>query len=124
MLSHEGSYDQHEGSESGYQNSARGFDRPNQNVFDLSMDYSDDEVLLDWEQYAGAGHYLIDLCSYAKKPDVMGLLMCCMVMYRPTLNAPCLRISCSFIWCAIHTLKNSMPSWDDLHGACLSLLWY
>lgn len=23
-------------------------------VFDLSMDYSDDEVLLDWEQYSGA----------------------------------------------------------------------
>ena len=22
-------------------------------VFDLSMDYSDDEVLLDWEQYSG-----------------------------------------------------------------------
>ena len=53
MLSHEGSYDAPEGSENGYLNSARGFDRPNQNVFDLSMDYSDDEVLLDWEQYAG-----------------------------------------------------------------------
>ena len=24
-------------------------------VFDLSMDYSDDEVLLDWEQYSGTG---------------------------------------------------------------------
>lgn len=23
-------------------------------VFDLAMDYSDDEVLLDWEQYSGA----------------------------------------------------------------------
>ncbi len=53
MLTHEGSYDQPEGSESGYPNSSRGFDRPNQNVFDLSMDYSDDEVLLDWEQYSG-----------------------------------------------------------------------
>ncbi|KAK9817285.1 hypothetical protein WJX72_012218 [[Myrmecia] bisecta] len=33
--------------------SARGFDRPDQTVFDLSLDYSDEDVLLDWEQYAG-----------------------------------------------------------------------
>lgn len=33
--------------------SAQGFDRPDQTVFDLTMDYSDDETLLDWEQYAG-----------------------------------------------------------------------
>ena len=26
-------------------------------VFDLSMDYSDDEVLLDWEQYSGTGNH-------------------------------------------------------------------
>lgn len=32
-----------------------GFDRPDHAaVFDLSMDYSDDDVLLDWEQYSGA----------------------------------------------------------------------
>lgn len=31
-----------------------GFDRPDHAaVFDLSMDYSDDDVLLDWEQYSG-----------------------------------------------------------------------
>ena len=31
-------------------------------VFDLSMDYSDDEVLLDWEQYSGqALEYLADM---------------------------------------------------------------
>lgn len=29
-----------------------GFARPDQ-VFDLGMDYDDDDVLLDWEQYAG-----------------------------------------------------------------------
>ena len=33
--------------------SEQGFDRPDQTVFDLTMDYSDDETLLDWEQYAG-----------------------------------------------------------------------
>ena len=36
-----------------------GFDRPDHAaVFDLSMDYSDDDVLLDWEQYSGAHPYL------------------------------------------------------------------
>ncbi len=36
-----------------------GFDRPDHAaVFDLSMDYSDDDVLLDWEQYSGAHAYL------------------------------------------------------------------
>ena len=31
-----------------------GFDRPDHAaVFDLSMEYDDDDVLLDWEQYAG-----------------------------------------------------------------------
>lgn len=34
-------------------NSAQGFERPDQTVFDLSMEYSDDDVLLDWEQYTG-----------------------------------------------------------------------
>ena len=32
---------------------SNGFDRQEQAVFDLSMDYSDDDTLLDWEQYAG-----------------------------------------------------------------------
>lgn len=72
MLSHEGSYDQPEGSESGFQNSARGFDRPNQNVFDLSMDYSDDEVLLDWEQYAGAAFSGLSLSDF-ERLDVLEL---------------------------------------------------
>lgn len=37
-----------------YEPSENGHDRGNdQAVFDLSMDYSDDETLLDWEQYAG-----------------------------------------------------------------------
>jgi hypothetical protein len=31
----------------------QGYDRPDQTVFDLSMDYSDEDVLLDWEQYTG-----------------------------------------------------------------------
>ncbi|KAK9863355.1 hypothetical protein WJX84_004350, partial [Apatococcus fuscideae] len=64
MLTHEGSYDDQGGSENGYQNSARGFDRPNQNVFDLSMDYSDDEVLLDWEQYSGMRKYRACGCEW------------------------------------------------------------
>lgn len=37
----------------GSPHSEQGFDRPDQTVFDLTMDYSDDETLLDWEQYAG-----------------------------------------------------------------------
>ena len=31
----------------------QGYEAPDQTVFDLTMDYSDDETLLDWEQYAG-----------------------------------------------------------------------
>lgn len=34
-------------------NHLQGFERPDQTVFDLSMEYSDDDVLLDWEQYTG-----------------------------------------------------------------------
>ena len=72
MLTHEGSYDDQGGSENGYQNSARGFDRPNQNVFDLSMDYSDDEVLLDWEQYSGeAGTQKITPCLLRPVPSII-----------------------------------------------------
>ena len=40
-----------DGSDTGIQ--GNGHDRQDQTVFDLSMDYSDDETLLDWEQYAG-----------------------------------------------------------------------
>jgi len=29
-------------------------------VFDLAMDYSDDEVLLDWEKYSGAAFACLD----------------------------------------------------------------
>ena len=29
-------------------------------VFDLAMDYSDDEVLLDWEKYSGAAFTCLD----------------------------------------------------------------
>lgn len=37
-----------------------GFDRPDHAaVFDLSMDYSDDDVLLDWEQYSGAHIHMV-----------------------------------------------------------------
>lgn len=37
----------------GSPHSQQGYDRPDQTVFDLTMDYSDEETLLDWEQYAG-----------------------------------------------------------------------
>ena len=40
-------------------------------VFDLDMDYDDDEVLLDWEQYSGMGnapspYYVLGAFSIAK----------------------------------------------------------
>jgi hypothetical protein len=40
------------GRSEGEDGSGVGFSRPDQ-VFDLGMDYDDEDVLLDWEQYAG-----------------------------------------------------------------------
>jgi hypothetical protein len=45
-----------------------GFSRPDQ-VFDLGMDYDDDDVLLDWEQYAGME---LSLSSNAKHREGQG----------------------------------------------------
>lgn len=41
-----------------------GYDRPDHAaVFDLAMDYSDDDILLDWEQYAGVCTSFSNTCD-------------------------------------------------------------
>ncbi len=47
-------------------------------MFDLDMDYDDDEVLLDWEQYSGTGnalshHYVLG--DRAKTASLWGMLL-------------------------------------------------
>lgn len=45
----------HENGAQGGEADSVGYDRPDHAaVFDLSMEYSDDDILLDWEQYAGS----------------------------------------------------------------------
>ena len=48
-----------------------GFDRPDHAaVFDLSMEYDEDDVLLDWEQYAGTRAVCACRCPGRKRGEL------------------------------------------------------